>query len=113
MSLPGLPETAPTDPVLTDVFHVGGLRKELVDLVAYVELLVVLEVSSGQLFLDPGQDLESASVLCFAGFGGDTFLGIEDAALENGRSTTRKVARLYAVLEIDAFNDRLATLRCK
>lgn len=99
--------------MLADVLHIRGLGKELVDLVAHVELLVVLEVSSCQLLLDPGEDLEGTSILCFAGFGRDALLSVENAAFQNGRSATREVARLYAVLEVDAFDDGLATLRGK
>lgn len=100
--------------MLANVLHISGLGKEFVDLVADVELLVVLEVPSGQLLLDSGENLERASVLCLAGLGGNAFLGIENAAFKNrGSAVTRKVARLHTVFEIDAFDDRLAAFGCQ
>lgn len=61
------PETAPANPVLTDVLHAGGLCKKLVHLVANIQLIFLSEISTSQLFLDSGKDLEGASILCLAG----------------------------------------------
>ena len=95
--------------MLADVFHIGGLRKELVDLVADVELLEVLEVVTCQLLLDAGKNLNRTGILCLASFGWDAFLGIEDTALENGWAASREVARLHTVVGVDAFDHGLAT----
>lgn len=84
--------------MLADVFHIGGLRKELVDLVADVKLLEVLEVATCQLLLDAGENLNRAGILCLAGFGRDAFLGVEDTTLENGWATPREVAWLHTVV---------------
>lgn len=101
--------------MLADVFHIRGLCKKLVDLVADTEFLVVLEVTPGQFLLDASEDLEGASILCLPCLGRDGFLSIEDAAsLEDGRSAvSREVAGLYAVFEIDTFNDGLAAFSGK
>lgn len=74
-----LPETAPSDPVLADVLHVGGLGKELVHLVTDVQFVTMLEIGTGQFLLDAGKNLEGASILCLPGLG-STFLDIENAA---------------------------------
>lgn len=111
----GSPETAPSDPVLANILHISGLRQELVDLVADVKLLMMLEVTPGQFLLHAGKNLKRASVLCFAGLSGNGLLGIEDATtLKNrGSAVTGEVAGLHTVLEVDAFDDRLAAFGCE
>lgn len=92
--------------MLTDVLDTGGLRKKLVHLVADVEFLTRLEVSSCQLLLDTGKHLERSRVLRLSGFVGNTLLCIQDTALKNGRpAVTREVAGLYPMVDVNVRDD--------
>lgn len=58
-----LPETAPSNIVLTEVFHACGLNEEFVDLVTDVEFLMVLEITASQLLLHSGKNLKCSGIL--------------------------------------------------
>lgn len=74
------PETAPSNPVLTDILYTRCLREKLVNLVADVELLVRLEVPSCKLFLNSGKHLQSSGVLGLASLVRNSLLSIENAS---------------------------------
>ena len=106
------PETAPSDPVLADILHIRRLRKELINLVADIQLLVRLEVLARQLLLDSGEHLQRAGVLRFPCFRRHAFLGVENAAFEDRRAAVTGVGtRLDAVLEVHARLARLPAFR--
>jgi hypothetical protein len=94
--------------MLTDVLDIGCLRKELVNLVADTQLVTGLEIPPSKLLLDTSKHLESAGILCLAGFLGNVFLAIEDTAFENGSAATGEIAWLDAMLKVDTLNDGLA-----
>jgi hypothetical protein len=91
--------------VLADVFDIGCLCEKLVNLIADTQLIIGLEITSGKLLLDSGKHLESAGILCLAGFLGNIFLAVEDTAFENGSAATGEVAWLDTMLEVDTLND--------
>lgn len=107
------PETTPSNPVLTDILNIGCLRNELVHLVADTQLFVISEVSSSELLLDSGENLESTGILCLAGFLWNTFRSIEDTTFKHGwAAATGEIARwLGAGFEIDTVHDGLAAIR--
>lgn len=106
------PEAAPSNPVLTDILHISGLCKELINLVGDIEFFIVLEVASSQLLLHASKHLDGAGILGLPSLGRDAFLSIEDTAFQDrGSAVTRKVAWLHTIREINAFDNRLAAFR--
>lgn len=111
---PSSPEAAPSNPVLTDILHICGLRKELINLVGDIKFLVVLEVTSSQLFLHASKHLDGAGILGLPSLGRDAFLCIEDTTFQDrGSAVTREVAWLHTICEINAFDNRLAAFSRK
>jgi hypothetical protein len=55
--------------VLAEVLKIGCLLDESIHLSEHIELLMGLEVATSQLLLDPGENLQCASVLYLLGFG--------------------------------------------
>lgn len=89
--------------MLADVLHIRGLGKKLVDLVADVQLLIRLEVSSSQLLLDSREYLQGPGVLGFASFVGNALLGIENTAFEDRwPALAGVVAGLDALFQVQA-----------
>lgn len=96
--------------MLTDILHVRGLRKQLVNLVADIQLFVRLEVSPRQLLPHSRQHLHRPLVLGLSGFLRHPFLGIEDPAFQNGRSSmARVIARLDSMFEVHLGLGRLTS----
>lgn len=105
-----LPETAPTNPVLTDILNTGSLCEQFVHLVADVQLTIVSEISAGQLLPNSGKDLQSTGILSLTSFGA-ALLNVEDTPLQNrGTSGTGDTVGLQAMLKVETFNQRLAAL---
>lgn len=107
-----LPETTPPNPVLADILNVRGLSEQFVNLVAHIELLIGLEVPSGQLFPDSSENLHGSGVLGFTGLVRNALLGIKDATFEDGRpAMAREIAWLHAMVAVDILNNRLPAFR--
>lgn len=62
-----LPETAPSDVVLAEVFQIRRLTNEAVDLVVDSEFLGRAEISARELLLDAAENLQRACILLFPG----------------------------------------------
>jgi hypothetical protein len=106
VQIPGLPETTPSNIMLTQVLQVRRFRNQPRDLVNHILLFTRSSVSARQLLLDAGQDLERTRILHFLSFD----------VVGRWRNTTAMTTRLHGANRIDrrsvcVAHDRLSALR--
>ncbi len=77
------PETAPSYVMLAEVFELGGLDDQLVNLLIDGELVLRFEVSASELLRDAIENLDSSCVLHLGHFGG-TIAAVRHAAGRRG-----------------------------